>query len=614
MKAISRDKLVIAVTHDNENAEKYADRIIALADGSVVSDKLNNTKLVKLTTEKNQINSQAESVIIENSVPKSVIKGDIACDMSRKTKSINKKNSSKGINVASLTKLSFINIWKKKFRLLVTVLLFFFMLTLFGVGLSALRYDKVTVALETFYKSEVNEFKAGALYTDEIVHELVFREEKIAELEQKFPEYKFNKMMTTGPSLPWIVAPGINENYRVDNLAVIDDDVMAQYGFTKVWGSLPTTFNEVCLSKFVADEMIDKKIYMEIRSYADFVRFTLPTNEFPDVSLKVVGIIDTKVDKIFEKMSAINDMKKERPIWNELNGSFSLSLMVDDSFMESIFYNNNSAKIEYSYNAYHYLLPHSVHAPMLEEVKAGVRQESYGKLMREKYGEIVYANGKTSLSENEIIVSESVIKNKAREMFPDVYNTDGIQYTQIIEYLNSGLGVINNASFGFLGEKNNYKIAGFYRSSNDGVKDILVNDEVIRKANTYAAAAYINTTLKGDRKQDLRLMAEFMQTPYYPESYCMPDIEGANNNAETFKKFGMYASLAFGVFSILMMSNFIVTSINTNKKQIGVLRALGMRTSGIAYIFLFEALIVGLLAFLISVITDYLLLYCCLPL
>lgn len=598
LKDISKDKLVIAVTHDRENAERYADRIIMLADGAIISDKMNEASIEYQTIGEKQFNARPESVK-ENAIHESLSKDNNAYDMGGKTKRIEKNSHSKGINVASLTKLSFINIWKKKIRLIVTVILFFFMLTLFGVGVSALRYDKVTVALETFYKSEVNEFKAG-FYTEENPYERVFEDEKVDELMQKFPEYKFNKMMTTGTNI-LIETPEKDDDYLMDNLAAINDDVMAQYGFTSVWGRLPKSFNEVCLSKYVADEMIDKKLFTEISSYADFVGFNLLTNEFPDISFEVVGVIDTKIDKIFGKMTGVKH--KEWPTRKELTGSFSLSLMVDDSFMELVLYNSYRAEIEYSYVKYHPILPPEFQEPRLEEIRTGVRSESYGKLMHEKYGEIVYANGKNSLLDDEIIVSEYIMSNLAREIFPDVHMNGGIEYSQILEYLNSGLGVIRNAKFVIGEDRANYKVAGFYRGQVN--YDILVNDNVIRKANPHAAIVSVNTTLKGDKKQDLRLMAELMQSPYELNSYCVPDIEGANANAEMFKKFGLYASLAFGVFAIIMMANFIVTSINSNKKQIGVLRALGMRTSGVAYIFLLEALIVGLLAFLISVIAVF---------
>lgn len=38
LKAIAKDRLVIVVTHDREFAEKYADRIIELANGKIISD------------------------------------------------------------------------------------------------------------------------------------------------------------------------------------------------------------------------------------------------------------------------------------------------------------------------------------------------------------------------------------------------------------------------------------------------------------------------------------------------------------------------------------------------------------------------------------------------
>ena len=38
LKELSKEKLIIVVTHDNENAEKYGDRIIELADGKIIGD------------------------------------------------------------------------------------------------------------------------------------------------------------------------------------------------------------------------------------------------------------------------------------------------------------------------------------------------------------------------------------------------------------------------------------------------------------------------------------------------------------------------------------------------------------------------------------------------
>ena len=52
LKEISAEKLVVVVTHDRESAERYADRIIELADGRVIGDTLteHNTEQIKATT------------------------------------------------------------------------------------------------------------------------------------------------------------------------------------------------------------------------------------------------------------------------------------------------------------------------------------------------------------------------------------------------------------------------------------------------------------------------------------------------------------------------------------------------------------------------------------
>jgi ABC-type lipoprotein export system ATPase subunit/ABC-type antimicrobial peptide transport system permease subunit len=50
LKSLSEKILVVVVSHDRESAEKYADRIIELSDGRVVSDKLKNPRYIAETT------------------------------------------------------------------------------------------------------------------------------------------------------------------------------------------------------------------------------------------------------------------------------------------------------------------------------------------------------------------------------------------------------------------------------------------------------------------------------------------------------------------------------------------------------------------------------------
>ena len=65
-------------------------------------------------------------------------------------------------------------------------------------------------------------------------------------------------------------------------------------------------------------------------------------------------------------------------------------------------------------------------------------------------------------------------------------------------------------------------------------------------------------------------------------------------------KIFLYVGIGFAVFSALLLMNFISTSISYKKREIGVLRAVGARSSDVFKIFFSEALIIALINFLFS--------------
>lgn len=65
-----------------------------------------------------------------------------------------------------------------------------------------------------------------------------------------------------------------------------------------------------------------------------------------------------------------------------------------------------------------------------------------------------------------------------------------------------------------------------------------------------------------------------------------------------------YVALVFAVFAAVLLMNFISTSINYKKREIGVLRALGARGSDIFGIFLNESMLIALINFALSAIAT----------
>ena len=67
-----------------------------------------------------------------------------------------------------------------------------------------------------------------------------------------------------------------------------------------------------------------------------------------------------------------------------------------------------------------------------------------------------------------------------------------------------------------------------------------------------------------------------------------------------------YSAIFSLVFSIILFMFFTLTSVNSNKKSIGILRALGAKTSDIYKIFYLESFLMGFFAMILSSIGCYL--------
>lgn len=64
----------------------------------------------------------------------------------------------------------------------------------------------------------------------------------------------------------------------------------------------------------------------------------------------------------------------------------------------------------------------------------------------------------------------------------------------------------------------------------------------------------------------------------------------------------LYIGIGFAVFAMIMLSNFIATSISYKKQEIGILRAIGARSNDVFRIFFLESFIIAMINFVLSTI------------
>ena len=84
----------------------------------------------------------------------------------------------------------------------------------------------------------------------------------------------------------------------------------------------------------------------------------------------------------------------------------------------------------------------------------------------------------------------------------------------------------------------------------------------------------------------------------------MNALDNFNSFIETASKIFLYVGIGFAVFSALLLMNFISVSISYKRHEIGILRAVGARSSDVFKIFFSEAFIIALINYLLAVIAT----------
>ena len=93
---------------------------------------------------------------------------------------------------------------------------------------------------------------------------------------------------------------------------------------------------------------------------------------------------------------------------------------------------------------------------------------------------------------------------------------------------------------------------------------------------------------------------------YVSSTIYTDSIQSVNKTIKKVKPITIWASIIFLIFSIVLFMNYISTSINQNKKKIGILRSLGSRKSDIFKIFFLESFVIGIISLILSSILEIL--------
>jgi ABC-type antimicrobial peptide transport system permease subunit len=156
-----------------------------------------------------------------------------------------------------------------------------------------------------------------------------------------------------------------------------------------------------------------------------------------------------------------------------------------------------------------------------------------------------------------------------------------------------------------------FDIAGFYIEDEAGYDDTVFIpqaaidgfDADLTQNNPYSFAL----AKMPDKESDLKKIVAFGYSSENDIGYTLQNsvtttLSLVNDVIEEMSEVLLYIGIGFAVFAAFLMMNFIATSISYKKREIGILRAVGARSTDVFGIFFSESFIIACINWIISVV------------
>jgi putative ABC transport system permease protein len=547
LKELSKERLVVVVTHDREFAIQFADRIVELSDGEIKSDK-NMTKV-------------------------DFYKNDITID--------NSKSSKKG-NISIRLLLKFLHSFLSVIRIkqILSMILFCFALFLINLGLTYYHYDFDKATTKVFSESGIeslaiykeSDYDNGSFYKS-------IDQSEINQIINANENMRFSKivsrLITSYGNYNSIFKPfHVDTRFNSDvlyfsNILIVDDD----FSYVILFGSPLSEVGDVAITDYTASMMMKYNVFSDVYDMSSLIGKTISDGL---KQLRICAIIDTNYEDYYIETNDYSVLSKNgfsvnqslyystiysmENTYNEILHTTGKLLLVDDGYSKNILIGSPN----YDFDD---ILVGSY--PSIDnEIAVSL------SVLEIYFNQLVIAGDITG-NEQEIrkYIGESIVLDLSS------YNRGEVTFTitGIIDDFNTG----NNIHMIFSQEAFEYFD---YNNYSDGltlglfVK--LSHNEVV----------YTNLiTLLND--YDLK-----HHTIYSAELYSMSSV--IENTVPMIEIVGGILV----IISLLMISSHVTYSILVKSKEIGILRSLGIHNTDIAMIYILQNFILIFVSYIISVL------------
>lgn len=599
IKEISKEKLVVVVSHNLFDAYEYADRIIELSEGRIINDLVINEKY------ENAVEVKDNKVIIpmlkrfkqdELDSLLSICKRDEILKIEQSNNKFKQKEQkeeplqakapqkkTKGLSFFNSVKFSAMFGKRRIIGFLLSAIFASMLICVLSLAQSVANFDAKSMAVDSMTEGSVYAVRKDLDTLSGQVHARVITDEDFAKIKQASPDAKLYKLYMSGlyingytighQKVPTITQSGLhivetsgtletNEEYakkllRLDNLDIYR-------------GSVEQNTGGIYITDFVADSFI---FYGKAKNYDEILgqQFEGSNDYWPDGYVN--GIIKTSYKEKYEGViDQINSMTKESPLTEEIisfldyvNQALAISYYFGDNYKEISSANIYEGNYVYTRNFFvngvdasstiSYISCGSYFDCVLGDNEVFMDVEAYNKIFGTEY---TYGNCDTFVPH--------AISFLSSDFNNEVIYSKQMTVAGIGKCKGGNMLLADNVFYEY--KEKMFHCYGVYADGED-------------------VSGFINYT---------------MDNGYSNISLKMSAIQTMSQAVETFNKFFEFIAMILVCACVFIITSFGVKNIKSKMYEVGVMKALGCKLSSFFVIFGLHTLLIAFTTIVVFVV------------
>ena len=599
IKEISKEKLVVVVSHNLFDAYEYADRIIELSEGRIINDLVINEKY------ENAVEVKDNKVIIpmlkrfkqdELDSLLSICKRDEILKIEQSNNKFKQKEQkeeplqakvpqkkTKGLSFFNSVKFSAMFGKRRIIGFLLSAIFASILICVLSLAQSIANFDAKSMAVDSMTEGSVYAVRKDLDTLSGQVHARVITDEDFAKIKQASPDAKLYKLYMSGlyingytighQKVPTITQSGLhivetsgtletNEEYakkllRLDNLDIYR-------------GSIERNTGGIYITDFVADSFI---FYGKAENYDEILgqQFEGSNDYWPDGYVN--GIINTSYKEKYKGViDQINSMTKESPLTEEIisfldyvNQALAISYYFGDNYKEISSANIYEGNYVYTRNFFvngvdasstiSYISCGSYFDCVLGDNEVFMDVEAYNKIFGTEY---TYGNCDTFVPH--------AISFLSSDFNNEVIYSKQMTVAGIGKCKGGNMLLADNVFYEY--KEKMFHCYGVYADGED-------------------VSGFINYT---------------MDNGYSNISLKMSAIQTMSQAVETFNKFFEFIAMILVCACVFIITSFGVKNIKSKMYEVGVMKALGCKLSSFFVIFGLHTLLIAFTTIVVFVV------------